>query len=127
MNKIRVYLSVAVFGFLGGICRYFLSGAYQAMGTVICNLLGCFLLSFLTYFVIESKRLPEWLNTGLGTGFIGAFTTFSSFELDSLKFINSSQRFMAVTYFLLSIIFGFLCALLGMKVGVFLGKRGISE
>ncbi|MCF1783581.1 CrcB family protein [Lactobacillus mulieris] len=127
MNKLRVYLSVAAFGFLGGICRYFLSGIYHAIGTVICNLLGCFLLSFLTYFVIESKKLPEWLNTGLGTGFIGAFTTFSSFELDSLKFINANQGVVAITYFLISIIFGFLFALLGMKVGILLGKKGINK
>ena len=54
-------------------------------GTLIANLTGCFLLSLLTYYIIEKEFLSNWINVGLGTGFIGAYTTFSSFTMD---FVN---------------------------------------
>ena len=53
MEKLKNYLSVAFFAFFGGLGRYYLGVLWQSTGTIVANLLGCFLLSFLTYYVIE--------------------------------------------------------------------------
>ena len=113
MEKLKNYLSVAFFAFFGGLGRYYLGVLWQSTGTIVANLLGCFLLSFLTYYVIELNILSGWLNVGLGTGFIGAFTTFSSFTVDFMKLIHAHLMIHAVVYLIISIFGGFLCVFLG--------------
>lgn len=113
MEKLKNYLSVAFFAFFGGLGRYYLGICWQSTGTIVANLLGCFLLAFLTYYVIELNILAGWLNVGLGTGFIGAFTTFSSFTVDFMKLIHAHLIVHAVIYLTISILGGFLCTFLG--------------
>lgn len=64
----------------------------------------------------------QWLTVGLGTGFVGAFTTFSTFNLDILKNIQANLPGTALIYFLASIVFGFFFAYLGMSVGKAVGQ-----
>ena len=66
--KIKNLVAVAVFAFFGGIFRYLFSFNLGEWGIMVANLIGCFLLSFLTYYVIERDLLAGWLNLGLGTG-----------------------------------------------------------
>ena len=98
MEKLKNYLSVAFFAFFGGLGRYYLGVLWQSTGTIVANLLGCFLLSFLTYYVIELNILSGWLNVGLGTGFIGAFTTFflygRFYEVDSCTFNDTRSSLL---------------------------------
>lgn len=81
----------------------------------------------LTYFFIEYREGKDWLATGLSTGFVGAFTTFSSFHLDTLKQLQENNSTQAMIYFLGSIILGFFFAYLGMVVGKKIGKRLAGE
>lgn len=71
---------------------------------------------------MEFKTMHQWLAVGLGTGFVGAFTTFSTFNLDVLKNIQANMSVTALIYFLASIIFGFLFAYLGMDIGKRVGQ-----
>ena len=98
MDAVKNYLSVAFFAFWGGLARYGLTEAFSFYGTVIANLLGCFLLAFLTYFFLRKASNRAWLNVGLGTGFVGAFTTFSSFNLDAFKLLLGGQSLGALLY-----------------------------
>lgn len=116
MEKLKNYISVGFFAFFGGVLRAYLNLIWSLLGTFIVNIVGCFLLAFLTYFFLN-KRAPQWLTTGLMTGFVGAFTTFSSFHLDTLKQIQTTQATTAWIYFFASIIIGFGLANLGMIVG----------
>lgn len=78
--KFKDLLSIFFFGSLGSLSRYGLTLLFPGkQTTLLINIIGCFLLSFLTYYVIEHNLLSGWMNVGIGTGFIGAFTTFSSF------------------------------------------------
>lgn len=126
MEKFVNYLSVACFAFLGGICRFWLNSSFSFWGTLIGNVMGCFLLALLTYTILETSVDASWLTTGLGTGFVGAFTTFSTFQLDTLKFLQKRADASALLYFLASMILGFLFAKLGQVAAVKLAhsKRG---
>ena len=126
-DKVKNYLSVAFFAFFGGISRYYLGKIWQSNGTIVANLVGCFLLAFLTYYVIERDLLAGWLNVGLGTGFIGAFTTFSSFTVDFMKLVNAHHLIHAMIYLSISILGGFLCVTLGYLLASRLVKKEKGE
>lgn len=120
MKKIELYLSVGIFGALGGMTRYFFALQLDYQGTILVNLLGSLALAFFTYSIIQTAILPEWLNVGLGTGFIGAFTTFSTFTVD---FYHQSDTQSALIYLGLSAIGGFICAYFGMVLAKLMVKR----
>ncbi|RVU71521.1 MULTISPECIES: CrcB family protein [Lactobacillus] len=121
-DKVKNYLSVGFFAFFGGALRCYLNNIWAQSGTFFANVTGCFLLAFLTYFFLEYREGRDWLATGLSTGFVGAYTTLSSFKLDTLKQLLEASYLPAVTYFLSSIVFGLLFAALGMLVGKKVGQ-----
>lgn len=123
MSKIQNYLSVAAFAFLGGWARFSLNSQFSQLGTLAGNLLGCFLLAFLTYFLLAFKDFYEWLTVGLGTGFVGAFTTFSTFNLETFKLLQMHLLSWASFYWLSSVIWGIFFSLIGAKIGEFMARK----
>ncbi len=113
--NIKTIMSVAIGGFLGGITRYELSVLLGGDGILYANLIGSFLLAFITYYFIERGLLAAWLNAGIGTGFIGAFTTFSSLATTIVK-LESQGIIASVGYFLVSSLGGLALALLGFML-----------
>lgn len=65
-----------------------------------CNLIGCFLIGLLHAWVNQSEQ--AWLSPLLVTGFLGGFTTFSSFGLEVFQLYSSGFIGMAFFYFTLS-------------------------
>lgn len=113
--NIKTIMSVAIGGFLGGITRYELSVLLGGAGILYANLIGSFLLAFITYYFIERGLLAAWLNAGIGTGFIGAFTTFSSLATTIVK-LESQGVIASIGYFLVSSLGGLVLALLGFML-----------
>ncbi|MCC4326048.1 CrcB family protein [Limosilactobacillus reuteri] len=113
--NIKTIMSVAIGGFLGGITRYELSALLGGDGILYANLIGSFLLAFITYYFIERGLLAAWLNAGIGTGFIGAFTTFSSLATTIVK-LKSQGVIVSICYFLVSSLGGLTLALLGFML-----------
>lgn len=83
----------------------------DANGTLVVNVGGSFLLGLLVSLLWH--RLPEWLRAGLGAGLLGSFTTFSALAVIMLELpLHLSAGYLALT-----LVLGFVAALLGLRVG----------
>ena len=113
-------------GALGGIARYeignWIHSANGFLVTSVVNLAGCFLLTFIIYSLDLRFDLPEWQILGLGTGFVGAFTTFSTFTVQYVQGI-SSNPLGSLIFLLVNLIGGMLCVLLGYLAVTAFGRR----
>lgn len=114
-------LYVAVGGTLGAVARYGLGLLIGSrwnhgfpMGTFIINLLGSFLLGLINVFVLERTILnPEW-RLGLGVGFLGAFTTFSTFTYETMVLLEEGSYLLAIGYVGSSVAVGLAAAFFGI-------------
>ncbi len=82
-------------------------------GTLIINMIGCFLLGFMYYFFVEAKKTINQLVAVVSTGFVGSFTTFSTFELEIFKMFQLDQYLKAISYFFVTMLSGLLFVFLG--------------
>ncbi|MGZ4149063.1 MAG: fluoride efflux transporter CrcB [Actinomycetota bacterium] len=119
-------LTVFVAGAGGAACRYLLDGAVQArwdgafpVGTLVVNLTGALLLGIVTGFVTQHTTAPAVIKVGIGTGFIGAFTTFSTLAYESLRLLREG----APRYGVLNLVGSTAAGLLVAAVGLALGAR----
>ena len=108
-------------GGLGAISRFALSQAVTSLlgirfplGILACNLLGCFLIGLAVGY--SSKSAPDWFAPLLVIGFLGGFTTFSTFANDSLSLFEEGHSSLAFTNLLLSVIPGLLAVWGGLKI-----------
>ncbi len=123
------WTAIGIGALIGGLFRYMFEVfiptlASIPLGTLTVNLLGCLLLGFI-YFAAEQQVWPTWLRLGLGTGMIGAFTTFSTFSLE-LAQLAQSHLLDAVLYGLISIIGGLIFVMIGEWLGGTLFERRAS-
>lgn len=99
------WIAVAVGGALGAVARYaistwiFDSTSHKfPYATLSVNVLGSFVMGILFVLILEKGLLPpEWRGV-LMIGFLGAFTTFSTFSLDALGLWQNGHLFMALIY-----------------------------
>lgn len=84
--------------------------------TLLINVVGSFVLGFLVARVWPSA--PAWLRAGLGTGFLGSFTTFSAVIVSLLTLTRAGMTMLAAVYLVVSLLLGFAAALLGVRLGV---------
>lgn len=113
---------IAVSGAIGAVARFLLSGWFQSLitfsffplGTWLVNLIGSFFVGFIMYTAEISGVINRELRIFLTIGFLGSFTTFSTFEYESFRLLEDREYF----YFLLNSGGGFGVALFS----VFLGK-----
>jgi fluoride exporter len=117
-----VIIAVMLGGALGALARYFSTLLFQSLlkgsplagypfATLTVNILGSFVLSFL--FFANYFGLPTPIKLAIGTGFIGAFTTFSTFELETLQLVQKGEYVLAGVYLAGSVLLGFVAVLLG--------------
>ncbi|MDR2834213.1 MAG: CrcB family protein [Streptococcaceae bacterium] len=112
-------LFVFFFGILGGLCRFALGDFLPAINgfpisTLLVNLLGCFLMMFLTGSKFGQTSPRRNLVLGMSTGFIGSFTTFSTFVLDFSKLLMLGNLWMMFFYIFLSLIGGLIFGYFGL-------------
>ncbi len=102
--------AIALGGALGAVLRFWITGAIYSVtgkqfpwGTLTVNVLGSFLVGILATLVVERVIISPELKNALLIGFLGAFTTFSTFSLDSLNLFYQGQAVRAIVYAIVSV------------------------
>lgn len=111
------YVAIAIGGTLGCWARYGMTNLMQAIygrdfpvATLSINVLGCFLMGFLFIETLERLTLAPAMRVGILTGALGGFTTFSTFEMETLLLAEQAQYMKVALYLGLSVGLGFLAA-----------------
>lgn len=112
-----------VFGAAGTLARYGLQGVVQERtgpafpyGTLAVNIVGCFLLGGIAEYALTHLSVPPEWRIGITTGFLGAFTTFSTFSWETVRLIQEGEWKRASVYVLVSLIGGLLAIFCGMRI-----------
>jgi CrcB protein len=126
LETLTKILSVAIGGAFGAVARYLINVSPLAnvfekfpFPTFFINVTGSFLIGFL--FVVFTDKFPlnEHFRIALMVGFVGAFTTFSTFELEMFALVREKYFAIAFAYLFLSVFAGFA----GVAGGIWLAKK----
>ena len=116
-------LLVGVGGFLGATARYVVDLALTAViggrfpvGILVVNVSGAFVLGLL-YAVTDRGMLPDGIRAPLFIGFIGAYTTFSTWTLDTWRLIEAGAVTMAALNLVGAALLGMVAVVAGLAVG----------
>lgn len=113
-------LFIGLAGLLGTLGRYWVSGLAARRfgetfpaGTLLVNIVGCFLAGFLFYLMQERFLVNQTVRTAIMIGFLGGFTTFSSFGLQTFTLIRDSEFGFAALNIVVSNLVGLLMVWVG--------------
>jgi CrcB protein len=114
------FVYIAIFAIIGAFARYGQSIVVQGVlgrsfpfATLSINVLGSFLMGFLFFETLERINLSPELRTGILTGGLGAYTTFSTFSLESLGLIENGEMVKAGLYIGASVVLSIAAAIFG--------------
>jgi fluoride exporter len=126
MEAFSKILSVAVGGAFGAVARYLINISPLAnlferfpFPTFFINITGSFLIGFLLILLTDRVQVSDSLRMAVIVGFLGAFTTFSTFEMEIYGLMKERFFVTAFLYLFLSVTVGFV----GVVSGVTLAKR----
>lgn len=115
------YLYVFIGGAIGALLRFIFSQLNNNQGfptgTFIANLAGAFFMGLVSALVIQTFKSNPLLKKGITTGFLGALTTFSTFQFELIKMFEYQQYTLLITYAISSYILGIAVCYIGSKVG----------
>jgi CrcB protein len=119
-------LAVGVGGFLGAISRLGVGVAVGRwfnlrfpLGTMIINITGCLFLGW--FMAVSGERIPisDTMKLAIATGFVGAYTTFSTFIFESNQLVEEGAWIKASLNILVSLLLG----LIAVRLGIMLARR----
>ena len=118
------YALVAIFGAAGAVSRYALDGWVSDLthgqfpwGTFVVNLLGAFALGIVVALTTERLILSSDWRVALGIGYLGAFTTFSTYSYETVKLAEDGAMGLALFNSVGMLALGLIAAVLGLAVG----------
>lgn len=117
-------LVVGAGGFCGAVARYALSGAVQRLspaalfpyGTLVVNVTGCLAIGLVAGLADFRGLLAPQTRLFLGLGFLGSFTTFSTFSHETMLLARDSEFFAAAANVALHVVVGLAAAWLGYAI-----------
>lgn len=124
MRHVMPYLLVGIGGFFGANARFLVGtwvgstfGTRFPLGTFVVNVSGCFLIGILGTVILERLiARPEQVQLLLAIGFLGAYTTFSSFEFENHALLLDGEWFTTTLNIALSVVAGLVAVRLGVLV-----------
>jgi CrcB protein len=129
-TELNKYILVGMGGFLGAIARFWIDGLVSRKmgvrfpyGTFLINISGSFLIGFILTVLTERTHVSANWRYLIPIGFIGAYTTFSTFEWETFTAARDGQFLMAVLNVGLSVVLGFIAVWLGITSGSFVTKK----
>jgi CrcB protein len=116
-------LAVAAGGAVGAVARYFLGGTVLSRvaspfpaATFVINVTGSFILGFFLTVAAERAQFSPHLRLAVAVGFVGAYTTFSTFEYETLRLSEERGMALALLNVVLSVVVGFAAVWGGMAL-----------
>jgi CrcB protein len=126
MDNAAKLLSIAFGGALGAVARYLINISPIArifehfpLPTFLINISGSFLLGFFLILFADKIEVNDHVRLGVIVGFLGAFTTYSTFEMELYGLLRERYFLPVALYLFLSIFLGFL----GLLAGIWLARR----
>ena len=117
------YIFIGIGGFLGAICRVFIRNIHIynfkeliPMNTLIINVTGSFVLALLLTIALDIWKMDESIRLGIGTGFLGGYTTFSTLCKEAVTLLTKGNYFSAISYMAMSIVLGLTAAYFGIII-----------
>ncbi len=115
METLTNYLAVAMGGALGACLRYYMGGsalfartaAPFPTATFVINVTGSFIIGFFLTLVTERVPVNPHLKLAVAVGFVGAYTTFSTFEYETARLVEEKDYLYALLNVMLSFTVGF--------------------
>lgn len=121
----RHVIAIAIGGALGALSRYGVNvvcarwlGDHFAFGTLVVNVVGCFLLGLLM--PLGTADIPRWnavTHSAMTVGFLGALTTFSTFGFETARFIENTQHSVAALNVSANLVLGMAAVYAGLLLG----------
>jgi CrcB protein len=122
--RVTDLVSVSAGGLLGAPARYYVGqvvarhwGSAFPWGTLLINLTGCFVLGLFLTLATERFAIPSWIRLFFTTGFLGAYTTFSTFSYETVRLMQHGRAPIALAYIAVSLAGGLAAVLLGIELG----------
>ena len=123
-SAIYTYSAIALGGAIGACLRFALSewmlhlfGRAFPFGTLLVNILGSFVIGLLYGLLITEQIAPNPWRIFIGIGVLGAFTTFSTFSMDTVLLLQQGDWLKAIANVVLNLVLCLTLAWLGLKLG----------
>jgi CrcB protein len=123
VTALKKYIFIGFGGFLGAVSRYFIKNIHIyhyreviPINTLIINVVGSFLIGLLLTIAFEIWEMDDHIRLGVTTGFLGAFTTFSTLCKDTVQLLKNGDYYSAISYLTMSTVLGLIAVYLGIVV-----------
>jgi CrcB protein len=121
VETLTKYLAVALGSALGGVLRYYLGGTLLSRmaapfptATFVINVTGSFIIGFFLTLATERFHISPHVRLAVAVGFVGAYTTFSTFEYETARLVEEKDFMLALMNVLLSVVIGFIAVWAGI-------------
>ena len=117
-------LFVALGGAIGSATRYLVGGWFAARfgaafpyGTFVVNVTGSFIVGLFLAYAQERVSLSPYWRLFFAVGFVGGYTTFSTYEYESVRLLQDDEMLLAAVYLIGSVVTGGVAAIAGIALG----------
>ena len=117
-------LFVALGGAIGSAARYLVGGWFAARfgaafpyGTFVINVTGSFIVGLFLAYAQDRVSLSPYWRLFFAVGFVGGYTTFSTFEYESVRLLQDGEMLLAAVYLIGSVVTGGVAAIAGIALG----------